>query len=96
MPTISTTRTVGSLGSRGHSHFLLRHELFGLVGPDSAALAPVGLGHIRRLEDELSSIALVDSCFYLRSVISDCLLIGFIRATETLKKELKKAIRDWN
>jgi hypothetical protein len=29
-------------------------------------------------------------------VISDCLLIGFIRATETLKKDLKQAIRDFN
>ena len=34
--------------------------------------------------------------FYLRVVISDCLLIGFIRATETLQKELKQAIRDCN
>jgi hypothetical protein len=31
----------------------------------------------------------VDSDFYLRVVISDCLLIGFIRATKTLRKELK-------
>ncbi len=34
--------------------------------------------------------------FYLRAAISDCLLIGFIRATETLKKDLKQAIRDCN
>jgi hypothetical protein len=27
--------------------------------------------------------------FYLRAVISDCLLIGFIRSTETLKKNCK-------
>jgi hypothetical protein len=35
-------------------------------------------------------------CFYLRAAISDCLLIGFIRATETLKKDLKQANRDCN
>ena len=32
---------------------------------------------------------LITSCiqrFYLRAAISDCLLIGFIRATETLRK----------
>ncbi len=28
--------------------------------------------------------------FYLRAAISDCLLIGFIRATETLRKNWKK------
>jgi hypothetical protein len=28
----------------------------------------------------------VRNCFYLRAAISDCLLIGFIRATETLRK----------
>ena len=32
--------------------------------------------------------------FYLRAAISDCLLIGFIRTTETLKKDLKQVIRD--
>ena len=30
--------------------------------------------------------------FYLRAVISDCLLIGFIRATETLKKRIEANI----
>jgi hypothetical protein len=30
--------------------------------------------------------------FYLRTAISDCLLIGFIRATETLRKNWKKKI----
>ena len=33
---------------------------------------------------------------YLRAVISDCLLIGFIRVTETLKKYLKQTIQDCN
>jgi hypothetical protein len=28
----------------------------------------------------------VVGCFYLRAAISDCLLFGFIRATETLGK----------
>jgi hypothetical protein len=28
--------------------------------------------------------------FYLRSAILDCLLIGFIRTTETLRKNWKK------
>ena len=42
---------------------MLRHVLLGLVSPDSAALAPVGLGRSRRRGDELSAIALVDACF---------------------------------
>ena len=42
---------------------LMRYVLFGLDGPDSAALVAVGLGHSHRLMDELSAIAFVDACF---------------------------------
>jgi hypothetical protein len=42
---------------------LLRHLFFGLVIPGSAVVAPVGLVHHRRLGNELSAIALVDTCF---------------------------------
>ena len=48
MPTISAALTLGSRGSRGHRHLLRRHVLFGLVGPGSAVLVSVGLGHSRR------------------------------------------------
>jgi hypothetical protein len=38
------------------------------------------------LEIRDTSVTRVTNNFYLRAVISDCLLIGFIRATETLRK----------
>jgi hypothetical protein len=34
--------------------------------------------------------------FYLRAAISDCLLIGFIRTTETLRKNWNKQFDIWN
>ena len=48
------------------------------------------------LEIRDTSVTRVTNNFYLRAAISDCLLIGFIRASETPKKDLKQAIRDCN
>jgi hypothetical protein len=62
MPSISASAFRAG-GSRGRSHLLVRHLLFGLVNPGSAAFTPVGLVRDSRLGNELSSIALVDTCF---------------------------------
>ncbi len=62
MPTISAS-ALRAVGSRGRSHLLLRHLLFGLASPGSAAITPVGLVRHSRLGNELSAIALVDTCF---------------------------------
>ena len=66
------------------------------VGVSSAAGKRTERFQRNLLDIEILQITACIPRFYLRAAISDCLLIGFIRATETLKKELKKAIRDWN
>jgi hypothetical protein len=62
MPTISES-VLRTVGSRDRSHLLLRHLLFGLGSPVSAAFTPVGFVRDSRLGNELAAIALLDTCF---------------------------------
>jgi hypothetical protein len=93
MPTISAS-TLRAGGSRGRSHLLLMHLLFGLGSPDSAAFTPVGLVRHSRLGNELSAIALVDTCFTVgvdlalvvvvdAGTCSHAFVVGVVRARES-------------
>jgi len=91
MTTISEAHTLRSYGRRDRSHLLLRHLLFGLGEPGSAAFAPVGLGRSCQFGNKLTVIALVDTCF---AVTIDLTLIPVVDAGCEDLKFLRYLIRD--
>ena len=60
-----TTSSNGTRRSRGRSHLLVRHLLFRFSGPDRTTVTSIGLGRDHRLGNELSAVALVDSCLVI-------------------------------